>query len=361
MGFYFRSLAPSLGKSTCSLRPPGVSGWVPFHDSLGEGRRRADERRGGCGLRAWTPGSRRSRLRLRAAPPGPSRPPHARGTRAGWKDGPRRGGSRAPLTSPCEPAAGRARRTRARSGARGGAARRRAPRPPPACPAAAERPARSGQRAESMGRTSERNPRRPGAAAARSTGKACAARAPRAGLRGGGRRAAPRAERGVRGRCGGLAAGLRLALLSVRPALPAFLAGADWRVLPSLPRSARTTCGRARSCSSFLESRRLAGGHRAAGTPPARVLRRNPFPRSRSSEDSFVPSGVTINTWLQRRPFGAARPFRDVLGGSSLANPAPRAAFRGRRGSARPFLKVGVKGGGPSVGRTTERKHPSGT
>lgn len=52
VGFYFRLLAPSLGKSTCSLRPLGVSGWVPFHDSLGEGRRWADERRGACGLRA---------------------------------------------------------------------------------------------------------------------------------------------------------------------------------------------------------------------------------------------------------------------------------------------------------------------
>lgn len=179
VGFYFRLLAPSLGKSTCSLRPPGVSGWVPFHDSLGEGRRWADERRGACGLRAWTPGSRPSRLRLGAAPPGPSRAPHAPGTRAGRKDGPRRGGSCAPLTSPCELAAERARRKSGRSGARGKATRCRAPATPPSSLAAGDRPRRSGQRVESMGRTSERNPRLPGAAAARRTGKARSPWAPR--------------------------------------------------------------------------------------------------------------------------------------------------------------------------------------
>lgn len=42
LGFYFRLPTPSLRKSTCSLRPRGVSGWVPFYDPLGKGRRLPD-------------------------------------------------------------------------------------------------------------------------------------------------------------------------------------------------------------------------------------------------------------------------------------------------------------------------------
>lgn len=66
------------------------------------GRRLADGRGGACGFRAWTPAPIPSRQRL-AAHSSPGCALRAAGAKAGRKDGLRRGGSRALLTSLCRP------------------------------------------------------------------------------------------------------------------------------------------------------------------------------------------------------------------------------------------------------------------